>query len=387
MLKRSTIRLVYKMRKSLNLFLIAATIGLFLFLYSGESGSSRENTLFDGLSPVQDIFNIADKANSCDFRLAKSIFQLNSCQQQAFIKYKEDQYGERRNRIQAFCQSLEEEKKKEFSVFRTDYNFYIETLKLGYCGIAKIASTTWRKNFYEVQSLYPDPTPAPLRQWTWRNRPVGGYPLELPEDEFREKMNGFSSVVIVRHPLDRLASLYYNKVVDQKNNTGSYQKISSLGNNGTIENMQHDICEYIVDNGITAGEKPYRSPELYCAECVLKWNTANRFEMHSHPQIRQCPFCKVNFTVIIKLEELKKEDTAYLIEKFKPHFDFVKPSQILNESGLSIKNSESKEKLFWKCVKPSTIKNLLKLYKTDFTVFDYDYVDYFKKLGLEYKIV
>ena len=306
------------------------------------------------------------------------------------MAYKENQYAARSRRIQDFCDSRDDEGKKDLSQFRSIFNLYVEKIKLGYCGVAKAASTTWMTNFRQVWKNVMDPERKfSLTRW---DEPFYAYPLNLTDSEFKDKMKGSSSVVIVRHPLDRLASLYYNKVIDLKekdNHPGYYQMTPAMKQNKSAEeeNAKVDICDYVLANGtILSGPKPYSSPDAYINNAVLTWYRNGNFEMHSHPQIRHCPFCKVNFTTVIKVEELKHEDTAYLISKFKPHMDFVKPGRIYNKSGKNLNNTDTKEKLFWTCVKPTTIKKIIKLYEVDFAIFDYEYNDYFDQLELKYKL-
>ena len=74
------------------------------------------------------------------------------------------------------------------------------------------------------------------------------------QDEFADFMsNHVNSFVIVRNPLDRLASLYFNRAVNREvnDNQGWIRKESlSYFNNGNgkdlkaVEDSMSDICEY-----------------------------------------------------------------------------------------------------------------------------------------------
>ena len=77
----------------------------------------------------------------------------------------------------------------------------------------------------------------------------------------------------------------------------------------------------------------FSSPENHLTRGVLTWYTKGTYEMHSHPQVRQCAFCLVNYTVIAKMEQLIEEDTPYIVKKFSPVFDIVKKTPIRNPSG------------------------------------------------------
>ena len=48
--------------------------------------------------------------------------------------------------------------------------------------------------------------------------------------------------------------------------------------------------------------------------------------------------------------------------------------------------NDSKERRFWSCVRPETVQRILEMYRVDLQIFDYDYNNYFRKLGFYYKI-
>lgn len=124
------------------------------------------------------------------------------------------------------------------------------------------------------------------------------------------------------------------------------------------------------------------SPEHYVTRGVFHWYKTGFFEMHSHPQIRQCPFCMMNFTVIGSLESLSN-DTKYLKTKLKPHLNSVKENLKYNQNPKTI----SKEFRFWSCIKPKTVRKVIEMYQDDFYVFEYEDKNYFQNLNLGYKLL
>ena len=60
-----------------------------------------------------------NQRSNCNFKNASDLYQLNECQNEAFHKYKEDQYELRRKRIFNYCQSVNSSRKEELRSFHT----------------------------------------------------------------------------------------------------------------------------------------------------------------------------------------------------------------------------------------------------------------------------
>lgn len=200
----------------------------------------------------------SQRKSICDLNKATDMYQLTHCQSKRFFAYKEAQYERRRNRIYKYCQSLDQSAKSDLMKIRSIFRIYVPNLenvkenrRLAFCGLAKVGSSTWMNHF---KTIWRKRTNNPTLRLNSRGDPAFDYPKIKDQNEFADFMNNHvNSFVIVRNPLDRLASLYFNRLVNSEVNESqgwirkeslSYFKNGNLQDLKMMENSLSEICEY-----------------------------------------------------------------------------------------------------------------------------------------------
>ncbi|KAJ2948512.1 hypothetical protein O0L34_g7762 [Tuta absoluta] len=230
-----------------------------------------------------------------------------------------------------------------------------------WCNIFKAASTSWMYNF----NLMANYTAAFLDK-------TKEVPLELarrkyarPTSEMVKKAQVDSiSFLIVRHPLERLASAYNDKIVH------AWPK-------SFHDRMGSRIIKKYRKSKQTPGEP--KLPDKYpvfeeFVSYVLDEAKAKRpLDMHWTPYTDFCTPCKFDFDVILKFETLD-EDQRFLIQLARLQ-DVVKPEW--KNSGKGTNTLHSISHLYSRISRPQLDK-LYDLYKYDFQLFNYTIDNYYK---------
>lgn len=169
-----------------------------------------------------------------------SLFNLSYTQLQNFFAYKEKQYKERANQIFRFCPLMSDaanhpSQKSMLCRQDTDQRCLMVVDpkdKVAFCRNAKVSSTAWLARFHILwqngsnveESLAPPVLSkqdtenfheSAHRWWNLSKRKKMAY-LTRP--------GALLSFVMVRHPLDRLASAYYDKIIGEASET-NFKKI------------------------------------------------------------------------------------------------------------------------------------------------------------------
>lgn len=165
----------------------------------------------------------------------------------------------------------------------------------------------------------------------------------------------------VRNPFDRFASAYYDKMVGKNWRLNTDLKRTAMRNRilGEIR-------------GIPNPEKDPKScptPEEMVKFTLKEMNrvTAVGLDPHWVPQWATCPFCRINFDLVGKLETFD-EDLDILFEVLQ--FDKVitrKKQTNVNKK----KKKGNKTREFFSQVPQNLVKDLYEAYKLDFELFGY----------------
>ncbi|XP_048483818.1 carbohydrate sulfotransferase 11 isoform X2 [Plutella xylostella] len=225
-----------------------------------------------------------------------------------------------------------------------------------WCNIFKAASTSWMYNF----NLMANYTPAFLEK-------TKAVPLELarkkyarPTVEMIKKAQSDSiSFLIVRHPLERLASAYNDKIVH-------------AWPRSFHEKMGHRIVGKYRKKNAKIKEK-YPLFEEFVSYVLDEFKAARVLDMHWTPYTGFCTPCKFYFDVILKFETLD-EDQRFLIQLARLQ-DVVKPEW--RNSGKGTKTSNTINHLYSRITRPQ-LNGLYNLYKNDFQLFNYSIESYHK---------
>ena len=188
------------------------------------------------------------------------------------------------------------------------------------------------------------------------------------------KRQSILSFVFVRHPLDRLESAYYDKIVGKPSDT-FYKMVKNIKAKCKILQMfsllkSENFKIYIsfISDHI---ESPNLSPEDFI-KFVIDENRShpNRHKVNEHwrPQVATCPFCLFKYVVYGRYETYS-EDTAYILLKSK-----LVNLKAVNKMNGDVHHFEKKSQRrieFWSAVPSNYIKDLKNVFMADFKLFDY----------------
>lgn len=233
-----------------------------------------------------------------------------------------------------------------------------------WCNIFKAASTSWMYNF----NLMANYTAAFLDK-------TKEVPLELarrkyarPTAEMIKKAQSDSiTFLIVRHPLERLASAYNDKIVH------AWPKSfhDKMG--------QRIIKKYRkIVNSLQAPSEKYPLFEEFVSYVLDEVKAKRSLDMHWTPYTSFCTPCKFNFDVILKFETLD-EDQRYLIQLARLQ-DVVKPEWRNSGKGSNTLHSISH---LYSRLKKNQLDGLYKLYRYDFQLFNYTIDNYYEIVNAE----
>ncbi|KAH8333779.1 carbohydrate sulfotransferase 11 [Drosophila kikkawai] len=238
---------------------------------------------------------------------------------------------------------------------------------LVWCNVFKAASSTWMYYFnilagYDVKYLQRTET----------------QPLELarkrfPRPELAELMELLPSALsflFVRDPFERILSAYRNKLE---------------GNKNTFYKALGTKIVHRYRNRQLGGPWPRCGPtfEEFVRFLIAEHAAGKRFDEHWAPVYSFCTPCSVNFTIIGKTETFQR-DSEFIIRQAGLESLLLglgklpqrKQRKIGNQARSGVKSEVLVERYFADLDR-STLDQLLKIYRIDFELFDYDYRKYY----------
>ncbi|XP_017132290.1 carbohydrate sulfotransferase 11 [Drosophila elegans] len=238
---------------------------------------------------------------------------------------------------------------------------------LVWCNVFKAASSTWMYYFnilagYDVRFLQRTET-QPLELARKR------YPR--PElAELMELLPSALSFLFVRDPFERILSAYRNKLEGNKN---TFYK--ALGTKIVHRYRKRNL----------GGPWPRCGPtfEEFVRFLIAEQAAGKRFDEHWAPVYSFCTPCSVNFTIIGKTETFQR-DSEFIIRQAGLESLLLglgqlpqrKQRKIGNQARSGVK-SEALVERYFADLDRSTLDQLLKIYRIDFELFDYDYRKYY----------
>ncbi|XP_033154470.1 carbohydrate sulfotransferase 11 [Drosophila mauritiana] len=238
---------------------------------------------------------------------------------------------------------------------------------LVWCNVFKAASSTWMYYFnilagYDVKYLQRTETqPLELARKRFPRPELG---------ELMELLPSALSFLFVRDPFERILSAYRNKLEGNKN---TFYK--ALGNK--------IVHRYRMRN--LGGPWPRCGPtfEEFVRFLIAEHAAGKRFDEHWAPVYSFCTPCSVNFTIIGKTETFQR-DSEFIIRQAGLESLLLglgklpqrKQRKIGNQARSGVK-SEALVERYFADLDRSTLDQLLKIYRIDFELFDYDYRRYY----------
>jgi len=307
----------------------------------------KENNLGEGLAYTPKVTNTEALVIS---RFLSQYPNVTGAETKEFMAYKELQYSGRRDRIQKHCAS------SQFgNAIINNTLVYDPQDQVAYCMIAKAASSTWCTHFINLAN------PVESIRTRYRNalQLLAPKLFPAPADPVRlvQGWQQTTSIVIVRHPLARLASVYKQKFV----NLASHKSWGAI-NKRVIRKYRK-----------VASNETIPSPDEMVRYVVANLKSGLRQDQHWRHQHQSCPFCLLNFSIYARVEELG-EDTLYFILKAGLS-DKLNPDIKMNPTKHS-------DKEFWSLVDAATVAELVGLYSVDFRLFGYSARDYLRSLDV-----
>ena len=178
------------------------------------------------------------------------------------------------------------------------------------------------------------------------------------------------SFVMVRHPLDRLVSAYYDKIVGQSSKTNFKKIVTQIKDKCKVFRQIHGMSDsfaFLFLDGVSEFDNV--SPKVFIKFVIDEGQTLDWHHINEHwrPQIANCPFCHFEYSVYGKYET-SEEDTAFIL--LRSNLTHLKKVGKVNkvESHLTPKE---RMRAFWSAVPVRYLADLKKMFYYDFLLFEY----------------
>lgn len=254
-------------------------------------------------------------------------------------------FSERSQRVRNYCRkSFIAYKRLQDTVSWTNVRE-----KWTYCAISKVGSTTWYQDMLTLKGLGLDDV-----RGKFARHKMSELLYPTPENfNAARDTEDFFSFVFVRHPLDRLVSGYYGKIVDPT---------------GFRQSRKFELLRLTFSQRIELRDKATLTPTQFIQGLVdaHKHFGIEGMNKHFRPQYTQCGFCLTDFDVIGKMETFDEDRFAVL--------KVIDQDDILNATSHENGSKESKRDLraeFLQSVPQHLLHELDKIYRLDFEIFGY----------------
>lgn len=218
-----------------------------------------------------------------------------------------------------------------------------DELKLIYCVVPKVGTTTWKRVIAKSREIKPG-----VNRWIMWKR-LSNY----TEEERNQRLKTYFKFVFVREPLQRLLSAYKNKFLQ-------------------IPSYTKDLRKEIVQSLRPQDLKPEGKNFVKFKEFIQYFSNNMSRNQHWRQYEKLCHPCVIDYDLIGHLETLK-EDAALFLKMagidsrvtFPPIHKSTGPSEVLK---------------YYSRVPPKYISRLGEQYRDDFEMFGYEYLGPVKKL-------
>jgi len=210
----------------------------------------------------------------------------------------------------------------------TDF-FYVPRYHMLYCRIQKCGTTSWVEG--TLQGLAPSLGLEEYKDIKRKRNKFKYFEVNDSQSWNHILEENPLSIVHVRHPFERLASGYLDKII--------WKGMSF-----------HQFVEFVISESRLEQDLQYL-----------------RMNIHWRPMIAHCFFCSINYTVISKMETYSEDKDRFL--------KMVGIKENIKEERMNVRGGESiqdKTRDLFKEIKGKDLEALKRLYKYDLELFDYD---------------
>lgn len=270
-----------------------------------------------------------------------------------------DLHAERRSRVQQVCQ--------EQSVSTSNQHFlkYLivnDRLKTLYCYVPKAGSSSWKALFVKLSGIHP-PTSKngeAFRVYHLRDTLFRANITQLVKfspEERQHKLDTYFKFLIVRHPLDRLASAFYDKFRYDYSYTVQLRK---------------KLAPFIIEHfrnrhGVTVQQSKVNFDEFI--DFILS-GLKQATNEHWATYQRLCQPCMVNYDYIGTAETIE-EDVPRILKRMDAE-EHIADFENIHKT----KPSDSFYRSFYDNVTVGMLEKLVSLYGTDMNMFGYSWKHY-----------
>ncbi|XP_070559210.1 carbohydrate sulfotransferase 11-like [Ptychodera flava] len=234
---------------------------------------------------------------------------------------------------------------------------YLDKYKLLYCPVAKVAVTNWYK-VWLVLSGIADSTNNITANDTRaaKNLKAYRYLEKLTIKEQQKRLDGYLKFLFVRHPFERLLSVYRKGVEIPGEKSPMYEAIADFlkKRDSKRREVKHvkfeEYVQYLVDKA--------SSKEVFSDKNLI-------------PIHKLCSICHVGYDIIGKLEDMK-QDAHYILQQAGVDGKVVFPA---NDEDATKSSDTGSLRRYYSKVSPENILKLYRIYQFDFKLLDYPFPD------------
>ncbi|XP_077178958.1 carbohydrate sulfotransferase 11-like [Paroedura picta] len=228
--------------------------------------------------------------------------------------------------------------------------FVVQSLRMIYCEVPKVGCSNWKKILLLLTlNISRDPSEVDqieIHQTNFLKR-LSSYPSQ----QQMELLNNYTKVMFTRHPLERLVSAYRDKFLHNEPyySTTVADEIRALfrrDRNSTKDVTFQEFIQYVVTR---------KHEDL---------------DIHWKPMYALCDPCNIHYDILGKYETLQ-QDAKQVLKRIGAPESFHYPSTKMYSSDKRTNENITLEylrKLHW-----NHIEKLKRLYKIDFSLFNYFY--------------
>ncbi|XP_043563506.1 carbohydrate sulfotransferase 11-like [Chiloscyllium plagiosum] len=229
-----------------------------------------------------------------------------------------------------------------------------------YCYVPKVACTNWKRVMMVLTGAgrYTDPLTIPASEAHVASnlRTLDSYGTA----EINHRLRNYLKFIFVREPFERLLSAYRNKFT-RRYNTAFHKRYGTK----IIREHRHNPSPEALERG---ADVTFQEFVWYLVD--PKTRREEPFNEHWETVYSLCHPCLIHYDVVGHYETLL-QDAHYLLDLVEPDHRVKFPS-----SNVSSRTTDHMTAMFFQKISPFYQRKLYKLYKLDFTLFNYSIPSY-----------